>query len=270
MTVAATDGTGIHIATQPALNTMSEMHMRPSIVLFGDSITQFGFGEGAVRYGWASLLSSSYQRRADVLNYGFSGYNTRHALELVSRVFGTTENNHCKPSKVLFMTVFFGANDASIPGERQHVPLEEYGDNLSKIVTAIRRETSSLPPFPIIIITPPPIDEEAWKEYLSLFGHYDRKNEMTRNYGLEAKRVAKELNCAVLDTWELLGGDKPGYGKHLCDGLHLNESGNELVHEGLMNLLKQEFPDLSPQEFKDGKYVGKGIPVEEKLWDELC
>lgn len=222
-----------------------------------------------MKYGWASLLSSSYQRRADVVNRGFSGYNTRHALELVPRVFGTADK-HDGPNNILFVTVFFGANDAAIPGERQHVPLEEYGENLSKIVTEIRKETSSLPDFPIIIMTPPPIDEQAWKEYLGLFDYYDRRNDVARKYGLEAKRIAKELDCTVLDTWELLGGDSPGYGKHLFDGLHLSESGNELIHEGLMRLLKEKYTDLSPQEFVDGKYVGAGVPVEEKVWEELC
>ena len=168
------------------------------------------------------------------------------------------------------MTVFFGANDACIPGERQHVPLQEYGKNLSKIVKAIQKETSSLPKnFPIILMTPPPIHDETWKTYKGA-NYYPRKNEEVRKYGLEAKQVAKELNCPVVDTWELLGGDKPGYEKHLCDGLHLSESGNELIHEGLMKLLKKDYPDLSPRAFVDGKYIGGGIPVEEKLWDELC
>ena len=51
--------------------------VRPSILLFGDSITEYGFGIEEVRFGWASLLSSLYSRRADVLNRGFSGYNTK-------------------------------------------------------------------------------------------------------------------------------------------------------------------------------------------------
>jgi lysophospholipase L1-like esterase len=247
------------------------MHTRSSILIFGDSITQFGFGEGSVRFGWASLLSSAYQRRADVLNRGFSGYNTQHALELVPRVFGSVNNNF-EPNH-LFITVFFGANDAAIPGERQHVPLKEYGENLTKIIQAIRKETksdSSSENLPIIIMTPPPIDEEAWKAYLQLFDHYDRKNDVAREYGLEAKRVAKELNCSILDTWEVLGGNTGDHGKHLCDGLHLSESGNELIFDGLMKLIKTDYPHLAPQEMVDGEYQGPGIPEEEKLWGELC
>jgi hypothetical protein len=87
---------------------------------------------------------------------------------------------------------------------------------------------------------------------------------------LEAKRVAEQLGCSVLDTWEVLGGDQAGYGKYLSDGLHLSESGHELVFEGLMKLLTSEHASLAPQQLIDGKYQGAGIPPEGKLWDELC
>ncbi|EAY99754.1 hypothetical protein OsI_21739 [Oryza sativa Indica Group] len=48
--------------------------MRPSIVLFGDSITEEAFGEG----GWGAHLANHYSRSADVVLRGYSGYNTRY------------------------------------------------------------------------------------------------------------------------------------------------------------------------------------------------
>ena len=268
--------------------------VRPAILLFGDSITQYSFGEiPNTNYGWGSLLSSAYQRRADILNRGFSGYNTRHAIDLVPKIFD--DNREGNDNKFLFCTVFFGANDSALPGQRQYVPLEEYGSNLEKIITSIRegctgttdekgatdvngdRSTASSfssptssSSFPIIVITPPPVDADAWKEWLGLYDEYDRNNDNTRQYGLAAKKVAKQMNCPTLDTWELLGGDREDYGKHLVDGLHLNESGERLVFDGLLNLIKTEYPHLAPQEYKDGEYRGPGIPVEEKIWSDLC
>jgi lysophospholipase L1-like esterase len=250
---------------------MVKLHLRPAIVLFGDSITQFSYGEAGVQVGWATLLSSAYQRRADLFNRGFSGYNTRHALELVPRVFGTHE------SGVLFCTVFFGSNDAALPGERQHVPLEEYSDNLGNIIRSIRELTRgsndskrSNNDFPIVIMTPPPVDNEAWKNELEI-EDYDRTNEGARKYGLQAQEVAKTFdNCSVLDTWELLGGNTSKFSGYLCDGLHLSDSGNRLVYEGLMELIKREYPHLAPEECVDGEYQNGGMPVEEKLWGDLC
>jgi lysophospholipase L1-like esterase len=248
---------------------MVRMHIRPAIFLFGDSITQYSFGEAGVQVGWGSLVSSAYQRRADVFNRGFSGYNTRHALDLVPRVFGTHESGY------LFCIVFFGANDAALQGERQHVPVEEYGENLGKIIKSIRDLTKSSEDqtcedsFPIIVMTPPPVDDETWKNELGR-DDYDRTNENGRKYGEEAKKVAKQLNCPVLDTWELLEGHTSNFSAHLSDGLHLSESGNRIIYEGLMDLIKKEYPHLAPREYIDGEYQEGGIPVEEKLWDELC
>lgn len=116
--------------------TMVSLRVRPVILLFGDSLTQLGFGEnGGV--GWASLVASAYIRRADVLNRGFSGYNTRHSLDVLERVLGGTAPQTTEQS-VLFGTVFLGANDAALPGEPQHVPIDEYAENLAKIVTTMR------------------------------------------------------------------------------------------------------------------------------------
>ena len=63
------------------------VRIRPAIVLFGDSITQQGFGWTGAAAGWASLLARDYSRRADVLNRGFSGYSTRMALDLLPGIF---------------------------------------------------------------------------------------------------------------------------------------------------------------------------------------
>lgn len=117
--------------------------VRPSIICFGDSITQFGYGKVESDYiGWVSLLSAAYTRRCDVLNRGYSGYNTRDAIRLLPHIFHQQSNSFVtnkntkeeKPvvvddihqASIHFCTIFFGANDATIPGSDQHVPIEEY------------------------------------------------------------------------------------------------------------------------------------------------
>ena len=111
--------------------------MRPAILLFGDSITQFGYGESIATNtppsGWASLLSSAYSRRADIINRGYSGYNTRHALDVLPSALEGLDGRD-----LLYCTVFFGANDAALPGTRQNVPVEEYSENVKEIVRRLR------------------------------------------------------------------------------------------------------------------------------------
>ena len=254
----------------------ASFRLRPSLLLFGDSITQYGFGcPPDTTHGWASQMSAAYTRRADVLNRGFAGYNTRHALDLVPRIFGPKVENDddnelllAKSDKeLLFCTVFFGANDAALPGEEQHVPLDEYAKNIDQLVVAIRERSSKQ--LPIFLMTPPPVDEvklTAWK------GSANRENSNTRQYGLKMQEMAQQHDrVAVVDCWELLKGDTDQRGEYLCDGLHLNELGNQKVFEGLMDAIQSTIPDLAPMSNEDGegRYGRSGIPLEEKLWREL-
>jgi lysophospholipase L1-like esterase len=183
---------------------------------------------------------------------------------------------------ILFVTVFFGANDALQKGSEErgytntksdlrHVPLEKFGDNTSKIVQLIRQHCSKskTEALPIILLTPPPVHREKFEEYSRAeFGELRslRNNDAARAYGNKVKEVANELGCHVVDVFSLLGGDgdERDYEQYLADGLHLTEKGNALVYEGLTALIEEELPHLAP---KDGE---TGVPLEGKSWQELC
>ena len=101
----------------------------PSIVLIGDSLTERGFESD----GWVSLLANSLKRKCDVINRGFSGYNTHHIRAIFDEILKDTD---IKNTDIAAITIFFGANDAYLPDmvPKQHVPLEEYTDNLRVLV----------------------------------------------------------------------------------------------------------------------------------------
>ena len=65
----------------------------PTILLLGDSLTQLAFE------GWGARLANVYQRRADVINRGCSGYNT----DFYQRQPLPPLDNVC------LVTIFFGA-----------------------------------------------------------------------------------------------------------------------------------------------------------------
>jgi len=98
-----------------------------------------------------------------------------------------------------------------------------------------------------------------------------RSNENAKLYGARVLQLAKELDCAVVDTFNILGGNheegEKFYGKYLTDGLHLNEEGNRLVYRGIMDALKSksDYAHLLPSTEDGGT-----VPLEEKLWSELC
>ena len=219
-------------------------------------------------------MQSTYSRRADVLSRGFSGYNTRHALNILLSVL-TDCGAGTGRSGVLFYTLWFGANDAALPGTQQHVPVEEYASNIKKMVELIRAahkdDASSQVP-PIVLITPPPVFSPKWEDFCKTHGRdkSDRTNEASRQYGLAMRSVGKELKCETLDTWTLLGGDAQGYERYLTDGLHLSEEGNKAIYEGLMKLVEDTIPNLAPMTEGEGRYGDVGVPLCEKLWTELC
>jgi lysophospholipase L1-like esterase len=242
---------------------MVGLRIRPTVVLFGDSLTQLGWGRNG-NAGWVALLADTYTRRADVLNRGFSGYNTRHALELLPRIFGNVPE---MTEPLLFCTVYLGANDSARPGERQHVPIDEYKSNLGKIVTSIRERVGEKPP--IIIMTPPPVDEERWAADCGDVKP-DRLNNISSQYGDVCKQVAADHGCSVVDVFEILGGNTGDYSHHLSDGLHLSGSGNTMLYEGLMAVIEEKYPELGPDDPEKNKEKPGILPMQEPSWRDLC
>lgn len=155
---------------------------RRAIILFGDSITQQGWG--AVERGWVSRIADAYQRRADVFNRGFSGYNSRQGKQMLPHLFSSPAP-HSAQRPCLFTTVFFGANDAAAPhcSPCQHVPADEYEDNIAAITVAAAAVSEA-----VVVISPPPVDSVRWP---------DRSNAEVRRYTDACARAVDRARAAV-------------------------------------------------------------------------
>ncbi|KAK9104438.1 hypothetical protein Scep_021282 [Stephania cephalantha] len=240
--------------------------MRPQFVLFGDSITQQSFGRG----GWGAALADSYSRKADVVLRGYGGYNTRWALFLLHNIFPLA----CSKPPVA-VTVFFGANDAALSGrtsERQHVPVAEYKDNLRSIARHLK-ECS--PTTLVVLVTPPPIDEEGRMEYArTVYGEKamkvsERTNETTGVYAESCVEVAKELGVPSINLWSKMQETKGWQKKFLSDGLHLTEDGNAVVYNEVVKVFNEAGLDASEMPFDfphhseiDGKNPEKAFRLQ--------
>ncbi|XP_010529187.1 PREDICTED: GDSL esterase/lipase At5g45920 [Tarenaya hassleriana] len=215
--------------------------MRPKIFLFGDSITEESFGDG----GWGASLANLLRRKADVVLRGYSGYNTRWALKVAEKVFPTAECGGESPP--VAVTVFFGANDACLP-ERcsafQHVPLLEYKQNLRSLVSFLKNRW---PETCIILITPPPIDEEARLRYPYIentTGLPERTNDASGSYAKACVDVAEECGIAAIDIWTKMQQIESWRAECLWDGLHLSRVGNKVVLEEVVKKLKEQGIDV--------------------------
>jgi lysophospholipase L1-like esterase len=157
---------------------------RPKLLLLGDSLTQISFEGG----GWASSLANRYQRRADVLNRGMSGYNSRWYIRYA-------EDNDVwnESGNIVLITIFFGANDAALPDRdpAKHVPIPEYQENLEIIID---NATKSYPNAKILLISPPPVHRGqrlAFQKVSRRFKNY------TRNIWQETENEPSQSNTLI-------------------------------------------------------------------------
>jgi isoamyl acetate esterase len=245
---------GIHCHTHDQINFESFlfrlMNPRPSFVLFGDSITQQSF---SLSCGWALPIADAYATSVDVMNRGFSGYNSRWAAAVAKNVITTRLF-----SQLELVTVFFGANDCVSPGlpgdwSRQHVPVDEYEANLRRIVTHVQNLENRDRSAPrVILIAPPPVDEEAWlrrtvEKWAGVNGlraediPCNRRLDSVKAYAAAAQRVAAATNVPFIDLCNDMLASSSDWKAYLSDGLHLNASGAAFLAAKLQHVIENEF-----------------------------
>ncbi|KAF2763282.1 SGNH hydrolase [Pseudovirgaria hyperparasitica] len=232
-------------------------------ILFGDSLTQQGWSQER-GFAFLAQLGDDYVRRLDVVNRGFSGYNTTQALAILPRIIP-----HPNHAKVKLLTIFFGANDASLPhaSNNQHVPLQTYTANLRSILT--HPSITAHAPH-IILITPPPINEHPMAHDPGVAGPA-RRAACTKAYADAVITLGLEMRVAVLDLWGAVmarvgwdagggvgGGEvvlpgslerarEPVLDGLLHDGLHFSPEGYRVLYEELVGLIAERWPELRPE-----------------------
>ncbi|XP_045726823.1 isoamyl acetate-hydrolyzing esterase 1 homolog isoform X2 [Mirounga angustirostris] len=198
---------------------------------------EFSFQQG----GWGASLADRLVRKCDVLNRGFSGYNTRWAKIILPRLI-RKGNSLDSPVAV---TIFFGANDSALKDEnpKQHIPLAEYVANLESMVGYLQE--AGVPRSRVVLITPPPLCEAAWEQECLLQGcKLNRLNSVVGEYAGACLQVAQDCGVDVLDLWTLMQKDSQDFSSYLSDGLHLSPKGNEFLFSHLWPLIEKKVSSL--------------------------
>ncbi|KAI1197364.1 SGNH hydrolase [Nemania serpens] len=165
------------------------------IVLFGDSLFQ-GCSSADDGFSFQGALQHLSVRALDVINRGLSGYNTNNALELLPQIFLPPSPGN---PRIEYLLVLLGANDAClpIPTSSQGVPIDQYKENLIKIITHEHIKAHNPK---ILLITPPPLDEIKSSLIDSEHGHKEpvRKASVSAQYSEIVRQVAAEVPGVVL------------------------------------------------------------------------
>lgn len=226
-------------------------------MLLGDSLTQLSFE------GWGATLANVYQRRCDVLNRGYSGYNTafyvRHVLPDLLR------DDLSEGSNAKLCIVFFGANDAALRevDPHHHVPISEYVDHLRCIVQSIRQSASSPK---ILLVAPPPVHHAQRLQYQKqrygdkATGVLERRNDVTVQYADAYAKLGEAMNVPVLHMFNAMtnrtpddddnnnnstAADETAWGDYFYDGLHFSPAGHEFVAGQVLNAINANLPTLA-------------------------
>ncbi|XP_043845935.1 isoamyl acetate-hydrolyzing esterase 1 homolog isoform X1 [Dromiciops gliroides] len=223
-------------ASDSLLEAVGSAQPWPQVLLFGDSITQFSFHQG----GWGASLADQLVRKCDVINRGFSGYNTRWAKIILPRLIRKSNAEN-----LVAVTIFFGANDSALKDEnpKQHIPLDEYVENLKSMIQYLK--SVDVPESKVILITPPPLCESAWeKECIAQGYKLNRMNLVVDEYAKACLQVGQNCGTDVLDLWTLMQKDNKDFSSYLSDGLHLSPKGNEFLSSHLWPLLEKKVASL--------------------------
>ena len=139
------------------------------------------------------------------------------------------------PDELAAVTIFLGANDCALPESPQHVPIDEFKQNI--IVMVNKLESHKIPKNKVVLITPPIYFQSRFAEYRRSQGDEVpplRANEQPKLYAHALNEVGKELGVSVVDTYSAFEAD--GRGEALFnDGLHFSPIGAELMYNLVVN-----------------------------------
>eukprot|EP00033_Pygsuia_biforma_P002709 GCRY01002993.1.p1 GENE.GCRY01002993.1~~GCRY01002993.1.p1 ORF type:complete len:243 (-),score=34.20 GCRY01002993.1:267-995(-) len=213
--------------------------MRPQAVFLGDSLTQKGYEIN--NNGWMAVLSDIFTARLDIVNRGYSGYNTRFLRPVLYEVLPWLQTGKNVPA---ILTLLIGSNDASLQehNSQQHVPLKEFEDNLLFILKTISEVCPR-----VVVITPPTLDPQKWLKFLQAI---DRRNELDRTVAVTAqyadvvRTITSTLNLPLIDFHQALR-EQDAVESFFTDGLHLSRKGNKLLASLWLSAVEKNFPEIA-------------------------
>ncbi|PSS24594.1 GDSL esterase/lipase [Actinidia chinensis var. chinensis] len=180
----------------------------------------------------------------DVVLRGYSGYNTRWALKVVETgegVFGGVRR---------WSGAVAGDSDSVLRRQRRVPSGSDYigqvvlEDPLKEALFPIEMRIGEerLPEAIVVLISPPPIDENARLLHPfteNVLGLPERTNQAAGAYAKACVAVAGECGIPAVDLWTKMQQFPDWQKAYLRDGLHLSEGGNRIVFEEVIKKLRE-------------------------------
>ncbi|ODV60026.1 SGNH hydrolase [Ascoidea rubescens DSM 1968] len=226
------------------------------ILLFGDSLMEFCFRQLPISHEYAILdnendvtkknnqftlgsgLVDVYSRKLDIIHRAFAGYNSLHLKIILKKLF--EKNNLTENLKLMILTV--GTNDSSTCKNVQ-CALPDYIKNIKEIIRMVKARGIKL-----VVFGLPKYYPEIFKKYClaDVENGYFLDNSIIESYNSNLGRICKIHGIPFLDLNALMSS----YDENLTsDGIHLSGYCQYLVFKELLSIIKNELPDLHPENF---------------------
>lgn len=206
------------------------------ILIFGDSITQ---GYWAVEGGWVERLRRSYDKiqfgdlrnndEPTVFNLGISADNT----EALLRRFESETKARTRHEVLPVALMQIGINDSSTGEGSEGIPLDEYKQNLERLVEIARPLASQL-----VFVGSSACDDSQTNPVF--WGSFFYANEQIKLYEDAMAEVARKSDVAFIPLFDRFKAELDKDADFLADGLHPNDAGHEFIY----NLVRSKLEDL--------------------------
>lgn len=237
-------------------DTLQLHRPRLQFIALGDSITQNG-DLLSPELGYLTLLRHTYIRKADIINRGYSGYNSELLYHTVQQSIQNNiwNINNMDQSPVVY-TIMIGTNDAVLPKtSTQHIPLLQYKANVVSLIGLLKsyHRNNSQSCF-IVLITPPYTEPWRWAKYcqikhnLTELPPIQRSAEHTEQYVDMLIDIASQQNLPCINLYVLTQSNHNSTDVdniYLSDGLHLSSAGNHLLYTMIIDVINKNHPELS-------------------------
>ena len=192
-------------------------------ILFGDSITQFS-NQIVDGFALQPALQETYIRRLDILNRGFSGYNSEHARLILPKIL-ESELNESKDNVKMMNNV-----KPIVIGPSLHDPnilAESSGGEVQTEVATCERYWHYAQGAKNVC-------QKYNVPFIDLWEEFRNDGGWTKEQLFSFRKDSPESQVGSL-------------GSYLNDGIHFTPKAYKILHTAIMNTIEQHYPEFLPE-----------------------
>ncbi|GMM33477.1 hypothetical protein DASC09_008020 [Saccharomycopsis crataegensis] len=220
---------------------MTSYNLAPGkFILFGDSITEFSWQslpDSTRTFSLMAAFGNHYVRKLDIVNRGYSGYTSDQGAIIFSKVVKNEPD-------IKLATVFYGTNDSTYGKDAVlSVPLERFRSNIEAII-----KLSAVHNVKLILIAPTFHDQNILDRLFPEKSKLDKHKDIshTSKYVNTLLELGEQYQLPVINLYEIFQKYEGDWSKDLLiDGLHFNGSGYKILHDQIIKVISEWYPELS-------------------------